>query len=166
MRFLFPFLLFNLAWATQDTDLTCKNIVEIKFDQHGSYKDYNYDWAKLGDFIVWAGENVPQKVINSKDKTECVLGYPNIRSVKKFKDFDLLFIDASRGKLEYTAVIQMKDCKKLWELEINTEVSELTFNSDMKVISNKVKGSVLEKCGHCWNETTEACRNLPVSAGK
>lgn len=26
-----------------------------------------------------------------------------------------------------------------------------------------LKGSSLEKCGHCWNEKTEACRNLPVS---
>ncbi|MFP5386243.1 MAG: hypothetical protein ACLGHN_09200 [Bacteriovoracia bacterium] len=163
MKFFIPILFLNLAWSAPDPDLICKNIIEIKFDQHGSYKDYSYDWAQLGDYVVWDGENVPQKVINKKEKSECQLSYSNIRSIKKFKDYDLLFVDASQDKFEYTAVIQMKDCKKLWELKINTEVSELTFNTDMKVITNKIKGSVLDNCGHCWNDTTEACRNLPVT---
>lgn len=156
----------------KDPDLTCKSMEEIKFDKPGVYKkkvkgeviEYNYDWARLGDYIVWSGEDVPNKIINVKKKNECELDYPNVRSIKKFKDHDLLFVDAFREKLEYTAVIQMEDCKKLWELEIRTEASELTFNSSMSVITNKVKGSDLDKCQHCWNDKTEACRNLPVTS--
>jgi len=161
MKALFPliFILCSLAIA----DDKCKAIDEIKFDQHGTWKDYSYDWAKLGDYVVWNGENVPNKVINTKEKTECLLGYPNVRSIKKFKHHDLLFVDAFHKKLEYTAVIELKDCKKLWELEINTEISEKTFNSELKVITDNIKGSVLESCGHCWDGKTEACRNLPVS---
>lgn len=158
--------------SSPDPELTCKTMEEIKFDKPGIYKkkikdeviEYHYDWARLGDYIVWSGEDVPHKIINTKKKTECVLDYPNVRSIKKFKDYDLLFVDAYRGKLEYTAVIQLENCKKLWELEIKTEASELTFNSSMSLKTNAIKGSALEKCQQCWNEKTEACRNLPVTS--
>ncbi|WPU66597.1 hypothetical protein [Peredibacter starrii] len=155
----------------KDPELTCKTMEEIKFDRPGVYKkkvkvevvEFNYDWARLGDYVVWNGEDVPNKIINTKKKTECEIEYPNVRSIKKFKDYDLLFVDAFRDKLEYTAVIKLEDCKKIWELEIKTEASEVTLNSTMAVKTNAIKGSDLDKCQSCWNEKTEACRNLPVT---
>jgi hypothetical protein len=154
-----------------DPELTCKNMEVINFDRPGVYQkkikglvhEFNYDWAQIGDYQVWSGEDVPHKIINTKEKSECEISYPHVRSLKKFKDFDLLFIDAFRDKIEYTAVIQLKDCQKIWELEIITEASELTFNSSMVVKNNKIAGSPLEKCQSCWNEKMEACRNLPVT---
>ena len=158
--------------STPDPELTCKNMEEIKFDKPGIYKkkikdevvEYHYDWASLGEYVVWSGEDVPNKIIDTVKKTECVIDYPNVRSMKKFKDYDLLFVDAYRDKLEYTAVIKLEDCKKIWELEIKSEVSELTFNSSMTLKTNAIKGSALDKCQACWNEKTEACRNLPVTS--
>ncbi|WP_408095591.1 hypothetical protein ACJVC5_11165 [Peredibacter sp. HCB2-198] len=158
--------------APKDPELSCKAMEEIKFERPGIFKkkikdeivEFNYDWAQLGDYLVWNGEDVPNKIINTKKKTECEIEYPNVRSIKKFKDHDLLFVDAFRDKLEYTAVIRLEDCKKIWELEIKTEASEVTFNSTMAVKTNAIKGSSLDKCQQCWNEKTEACRNLPVTS--
>lgn len=159
-------MLLLLMAVNPDPDLLCKNLVDIKFDQPGTYQEQNFDWAQVGDFKVWSGEGIPHKVINTKARTECELGYPHVRSIKKFESLDLLFVDAYRDKVEYTAVIEIKNCQKLWELEIITEASALTFNSSMTVKVNKIKGSVLDKCTHCWNDKTEACRNIPVSAVK
>jgi hypothetical protein len=90
LRHTFLFLLPFAAFAA-GPDQKCQEMVEIKFDQRGTYKDRPYDFARLGEYLVWSGEGVPHKVINTKDKTECLLGWPHIRAIKKFKHHDLLF---------------------------------------------------------------------------
>lgn len=153
LRILFPlfFLISSGLFAASE----CQKLTKVSFksvvkDLDEKTKNYQYFEGQVGDYVVWAGD-VKNKIINIKEKSECVVKVGivdpsrNSKSVEKTDCGDVLLYDSYSGSESWNTLVEMKTCEKIWERRNYIDYVKGVASKKSEVIINKLKSKKLAK---------------------